>query len=392
MSRDAAAHETRIMLRTPARAALALVTAGLVTAGLAACQEGGGTISTVGKVDFVTPLAIPPLAQSTTDGSGRTVFELTAAADTTQLLPGKKTATWGFNGSYLGPTIVAERGERIDVHIHNELPEATTVHWHGMHLPAVDDGGPHQLIAAGADRSPAWTIDQPAATLWYHPHPEGMTEDQVTKGLAGMVILHDLVEDALPLPRSYGVDDIPIIVQDVRFDADNQLVTNVRGFIGPIGDQLLVNGTLGPYLDVTTTVVRLRLLNASAARVYNFSFADHRDFALIATDGGLLEAPDETDHVQLSPGERGEILVSMSPGEQVVLQSTPPDLGVGADSAYANAGTDSFDVCCSSGHPRRSPRWAPCRRAWPGSTVSTNPTRLPSAVSRWTARRSTAKT
>jgi suppressor of ftsI len=86
------------------------------------------------------------------------------------------------------------------------------------------------------------------------------------------------------------------------------------------------------------------LLNASAARVYDFTFADHRDFDLIATDGGLLTAPDTTDHLQLSPGERGEILVSMSPGERVVLQSTPPDLGVDPGSAFANAGTDSFDV------------------------------------------------
>ncbi|MEP6478605.1 MAG: multicopper oxidase domain-containing protein [Rhodoglobus sp.] len=322
----------------------AAAVAASVAVGLTGCQEGGGTISTVGTVDFATPLAIPALAESTTDAAGRRVFDLTAEAGSSQLLPGKPTATWGFNGAMLGPTIVADRGDDVVVNIHNDLPEPTTVHWHGMHLPAAMDGGPHQLIAAGDDRSPHWTIDQPAATLWYHPHPHEMTEEQVAKGLAGMVILHDPAEQSLGLPGTYGVDDIPVIVQDVRFDTNNQLVTNVRGFVGPIGDQLLVNGTLGPYLDVTTDVVRLRLLNASPARVFNFEFADARMFALVGTDGGLLEAPYQTDHIQLSPGERAEVLVSMTAGESVVLRSTPPDLGVDGGSAFANAGTDSFDV------------------------------------------------
>ena len=101
------------------------------------------------------------------------------------------TPTWGFNGAYLGPTLRATRGEQVAVDVHNALDETTTVHWHGMHLPAAMDGGPHQPIAPGETWPPTWKIDQPAATLWYHPHPHGETAEHVYRGLAGMFILDD---------------------------------------------------------------------------------------------------------------------------------------------------------------------------------------------------------
>jgi FtsP/CotA-like multicopper oxidase with cupredoxin domain len=72
---------------------------------------------------------------------------------------------------YLGPTLRARPGDSVELRVHNKLPEATTIHWHGMHLPAVADGGPHQLIEPGETWAPSWTIEQPAATLWYNPQP-----------------------------------------------------------------------------------------------------------------------------------------------------------------------------------------------------------------------------
>ena len=206
------------------------------------------------------------------------------------------------------------------------------------------DGGPHQPIEPGATWTPEWTVDQPAATLWYHPHPHGETENQVERGLAGMVILHDEQERALGLPADYGVDDIPVIVQDKRFEDDGSFGTGVRGFIGPIGDEVLVNGTIGPYLDVTTTAVRLRLLNASSARVYNFALSDGRAFELVGTDGGLLAAPAPMTGIRLSPGERAEVIVRMTAGETVTLRSTPPELGIPGVIADRNAGSDRLDV------------------------------------------------
>lgn len=302
-----------------------------------------GRVNTVGTVEFETPLAVPPLAESTVI-DGVTHFALTAASSTTEFRPGESTPTNGYNGSYLGPTIVATRGEKVEVDLHNALDATTTLHWHGMHLPATMDGGPHQSIAAGTDSVQKWTIDQPAATLWYHPHPHGETEGQVASGLAGMVILRDDEEAALDLPRTYGVDDIPLIVQDARFNGDGSFNGSSKGFAGSFGDTILVNGTVGPYLDVTTEAVRLRLLNGSTARVYDFALADGRDFDQIASDGGLLAAPLATDHVQLSPGERAEIVVRLAPGETIVLRSNAPDLGMQAMLGDRNGGADRFDV------------------------------------------------
>ena len=317
-----------------------------LTLGLSACasDQGGGIINTVDAVDFSTPLAIPPLAESTIAANGDRVFNLTADESTTEFTPGVATDTWGYNGSYLGPTLVAKQGEHVQVNVTNELDEVTTVHWHGMHLPAEMDGGPHSVIEPGALWQPEWTIDQPAATLWYHPHPHEQSEAQVEMGLAGMVILQDDEEAALNLPRTYGVDDIPVVVQDRRFDDDGQFDIGTRGYIGAIGDEVLVNGTLGPYLDVSTDVVRLRLLNGSTARTYDFGFDDGREFDLIGTDGGLVEAPVAMDGIRLSAGERAEVLVRVTPGETVTLRSNPPELGTSAAAAERNAGADTLDV------------------------------------------------
>lgn len=304
----------------------------------------GGTVeSTVGEVKFSNELKIPELATSTVDASGARHFELTPAASSTEFTAGVKTPTWGFNGSYLGPTLIAERGEQVVVDVTNTLDEATTVHWHGMHVPAAMDGGPHQMIEPGETWSPTWQIDQPAATLWYHPHPHGSTEEHVARGLAGLFIVTDPIEKALDLPRDYGVDDIPIVVQDVRFDSAGQFEYR-GGSVGSIGNEILVNGTLAPYLNVTTTVVRLRIVNASTARIYNFGFSDGRQFDQIASDGGLLEAPVATDQIRLSPGERAEVTVTMTPGESAVLQSTEPPLGSISLFGGPDGSRDQFDI------------------------------------------------
>jgi FtsP/CotA-like multicopper oxidase with cupredoxin domain len=311
--------------------------AGLLAAATLATTGACGSVDTVGEVDFARPLLIPPLAESSVDGEGRRVFDLVAQTGSRDFGTGDRTPTWGFNGDYLGPTLRARRGERVRVNVVNMLGEATSVHWHGMHLPARMDGGPHQEVRPGATWSPEWTVDQPAATLWYHPHPHGVTEEHVTRGLAGMFIV-DEGQD-VGLPRTYGRDDIPVIVQDRSFGGDGRFTNSNRG------ETILVNGTVGPYLDVTTGMVRLRLLNASTSRIYDFGLSDDRAFGLVGTDGGLLERPYALDRIRLSPGERAEIVVALTPGERVVLRSFPPDLGDNffAD-VFGGGGGDQFDV------------------------------------------------
>ena len=302
--------------------------------------------SNAGELEYENELQIPPLAEPTVDEPGRKVFDLELQEGTAELLPGKPTETWGINGPHLGPTLRAERGDEVTVNVDNTLPEPTTLHWHGMHLPADADGGPHQPIEPGESWSPSWTVDQPAASLWYHPHLMGETEDHVYRGLAGMFLIDDPEASALPLPSEYGVDDIPVIVQDKRLGDDGSLdfSQSVISPIGRLGDEILVNGTHDPYVEVSDRLVRLRLLNASTARIYNFGFADEREFDLIGTDGGLLERPERIDRIQLSVGERAEIVVALEPGEEIVLRSFEPDLGTNPFEGRFAGADDSFDV------------------------------------------------
>jgi len=303
-------------------------------------------VSNLGRVDFSQPLAIPPLLESTIDQDGRKVFDLRFEAATTELMPGIATPTWGLNGSYLAPTVRASRGDEVVMNVTNGVDESTTLHWHGMHLPGVMDGGPHQMIEPGETWQPTWQIDQPAASLWFHPHLHGETAEQVYRGAAGMFIVDDEAADALDLPDTYGVDDIPLIVQDKQFHGDGSLDTAGRPMssVGILGDEILVNGTHGSVLEATTTLVRFRVLNASNARVYDLGFTDDREFSVIATDGGLLPEPLSTRRVQVSPGERAEIVVRIDPGERAMLRSFGADLGMDFYSERFNGADDTFDI------------------------------------------------
>ncbi len=312
---------------------------GLGLAGLATVVPAGGLAAyvwtttsrtNVGRVRFERPLAVPPLLEGVRGPAGEVGLDLRLQAGVAELLPGRATPTWGANGPHLGPTIRVRRGDVVAARVRNDLPEATSLHWHGMKLPAVADGGPHSMIAPGAEWTPSWRVEQHAATLWYHPHPHGVTKEHVYRGVAGLLLVEDGAAAGL-LPETYGVDDVPVVLQDVNIADDGALDTTGIGYggidiVGLLGSDILVNGTWGPVLRVVTERVRLRVLNASNSRVYDLALADGRPFHLVGTDSGLLPAPVETDHLLLSPGERAELLVGMRPGERLVLLSRPPDL------------------------------------------------------------------
>lgn len=309
--------------------------------------------SNVGQLDFANPLNIPPIVDGTLGDDGIYGFDLALRTGTADILAGKQTPTWGVNGLFLAPTLRATRGQTVRATVRNGLPEATTIHWHGMHLPAMMDGGTHQMIEPGATWSPRWEVTQPAATLWYHPHPHGATAQHVYRGIAGLFILEDDASLAAGLPNTYGVDDVPLIVQDKLFDDDGSFLESPTGLTanfmgaaeaGLMGDTILVNGTYDPHLDVTTTLVRLRLLNGSNARSYNLGLTDERAFLLIATENGLLPEPVSLTRLPLAPGERAEIVVAFAPGDDVILRSYEPDLGTGFPNARWWGGDDVFDL------------------------------------------------
>ena len=245
-------------------------------------------------------LYIPPALTGTS-------FNLNVQQGTTVFFTGYNTPTYGINGVWMAPTLILNKGDSVTLNVNNNLPQTTTMHWHGLHVPAKWDGGPHQVIAAGGSWHPRIKVMNDAATYWYHPHGENKTEQHVSKGLAGMIIVKDPIEAALTLPRTYGVDDFPIIIQSKAFDVLRQIAIATQD-----DSTIMVNGTMQPYLNVPSQVIRLRLLNGSSMRSYLFGFSGNLAFKLIGSDDGLLDSAVSLTRLRLSPGERAEILINFS--------------------------------------------------------------------------------
>ncbi len=240
--------------------------------------------------------------------------------------------TYAYNlNKYLGPTLIFNKGSNVNITVNNQIADTTTVHWHGIHLPSKWDGGPHTPILPGTSWYPQFTVMDNAATYWYHPHLHMKTAEQAIKGAAGLIIVRDPIEAALILPRKYGVDDFPLIVQAQQYDSDNQAM--------PLGMQdstVLVNGERANYgytvyADFPAQVIRMRILNASGERAFNFGFTANKQFKIIASDGGLLDAPVNATRIRLAPGERSEILIDLNGmnGQTFHLMSYASELSMG---------------------------------------------------------------
>jgi len=270
------------------------------------------------KTDIVgnSSLPIPPLLEDKNPDPDKAEFHITAQNATKEFISGVETETMGYNGNYLGPVIRVRNGEDVSVQVENNLEdEITTIHWHGLEVDGDADGGPHSGIQPGESWTPEFTIDQPAATLWYHPHPEKNTGRQVYKGLAGLFFIEDEVSDSLGIPKDYGVNDVPLIIQDKQFNENGsfQYELGMHDVMNGLqGGTMLVNGAVDPYLEVPKGMMRLRLLNGSNASVYELHFSNNQTFYQIASDGGFLENPIEMDELILGPAERAEILVDFS--------------------------------------------------------------------------------
>lgn len=331
------------------RGILGLAAAGAVTATLVAAGGWKAALSPVLSPAHSTvsrirkPLFIPPLAEGALDADGTRVFELTAQAGETDFLGGPLTPTWGYNGSFGGPTLRAAQGERVRITVRNKLDEVTTTHWHGMMLPAQADGGPHQPIHPGKTWEAEWTIEQPAATLWYHPHNHGTTEAHVYRGLAGMFLIDDADRADSLLPHEYGTDDIPVILSDRSFTASGEFSERFRSAAGMLGDTVLVNGTISPRFEATRRETRLRILNGSTARTYRLQ-ANNGPMLLVGTDAGLLPQPEPIGSILLTPGERAEVVVTLDPGDTVMLSSLPHSLGLLHTTERSSGALDKFEI------------------------------------------------
>ena len=290
-------------------------------------------------------------------------LELTASPGSAALRPGAATDLWRYTGrvlrgpasalqeipgSYLGPVVRVKRGQRVRIHFRNRLPEPSIVHWHGLDVPERADGHPRLAVDPNADYVYDFEVVNRAGTNWYHPHPHMRTAWQAYHGLAGLVLVSDPEEDALRLPS--GEAELLFVLQDRRFDANNQLVYAGGGapmgggrgmgrgmgmgrggmqqmmetMNGWLGDQMLVSGRVQPTLDVDRRTYRVRLLNGSNARMYKLALSTGAPFTVIGGDGGLHPQPHTMRFLTLAPGQRADVLVDLSAqagGSTVELQS-----------------------------------------------------------------------
>ena len=238
----------------------------------------------------------------------------------------RRTPTYGINGPFLGPAIRVRRGETVTMHVANNVAENITMYWHGLIVPGIVDGGPHQVIKPGKWWQADIAIDQPAATLWFHPHFYPTTAGLVIKGLAGLLIVDDEETARLPLPSRWGVDDIPLIIQDRRFTPDAQFFDRINAITatnGYVGDVALVNGVRYPQARTARGWLRLRVLDASNARSYRLSTSDNRSLHVIASDGGLLASPVELNELLIHAGERFEVMVDARNGPAFDIVTLP---------------------------------------------------------------------
>ncbi len=293
---------------------------------LAGCGGGSSSSSDLSNLDESSKKLPIPTLLSGVDRGGVKHYDLTINRTKHNFFDNVQTNTYAFNEqTFLGPTILLENGDDVSINYKNNLNEPTTVHGHGMHVPAVMDGAAHQPIAVGETWSAKYRVNQEACTNWYHPHYMGKTAEHVYMGLGGLIIVEDENSKALDLPKRYGEDDIPLVLQDRIFSSSGQLdysPSRREMMQGYIGDVAITNGAIEPYVDVENKEIRFRILNGSNASVYNLGFENGKTFKQIATDNSFLEAPVSLSRVTLSPAERAEIVVDLSGdyGSSLVLK------------------------------------------------------------------------
>jgi FtsP/CotA-like multicopper oxidase with cupredoxin domain len=274
-------------------------------------------------------LPTPKLAEDLSTDPAVVEVSLTAAPAAHEYLAGRPAAVWAFNGSIPGPTIEARKGDLVIVHFRNELPEPTTIHWHGLRVPNDMDGAGRLLqpIPSGGTFEYRFVVPD-GGTFWYHPHVR--SDVQVEKGLYGAIVVSEPDEPSLDV----GAERL-LVLDDVLVDPTTGVVDESLGMRGRMmgreGNLLLVNGqpSNGAIHVVRGERVRLRLVNAANARFFKLGL-EGGTLTQIGSDGGLLAAPRTIETVLLVPGERVELLLETSAGATLTVLPYERARGAGA--------------------------------------------------------------
>jgi FtsP/CotA-like multicopper oxidase with cupredoxin domain len=276
-------------------------------------------------------LLMPAVMKNVSSAPGTVEVNLVAEVAHLALLPGHLTNAYAYNGSVPGPTLEVHEGDHVIIHFRNNLPEPTTIHWHGLHIPAAMDGSPLHPIGAGQRYDYVFTIPRgTAGTYWYHPHPDVRTGYQIAMGLYGAIIVRDAKD---PLPAS--LPEKLLVLSDNRFRSDgspdisdpNSPQGEVDQENGREGNVLLVNGQVAPTISIRSgETQRWRVVNVSAARIYRLSIPG-QTMLHVGDDGGLFEHSREVNDILLSNSERIELLIrgDRPPNTRTSLQTLPYD-------------------------------------------------------------------
>lgn len=242
-----------------------------------------------------------------------------------KLLKGPKQALQQLPNNYLGPLLNFQQGQKVRIFFKNNLREPSIIHWHGLHVPQHSDGHPMYSIETGQQFVYEFEVLNRAGTSFYHSHSHNLTAEQVYRGLAGLITVTDSEEQKLDLPS--GEFDLPLVIQDRRFDDKNQLQyahmmhERMEGFLG---DTILVNGKPDAEFAVKSRAYRFRAVNGSNSRIYKLGWDDGTPLTAIGTDACLLPKPETRPYIMLAPGERVDLWLDFSGrsvGSQLVLYS-----------------------------------------------------------------------
>jgi len=244
---------------------------------------------------------------------------------TAKLLKGPANVLQSLPNNYLGPILNFQQGQKVRIFFKNQLKQSSIIHWHGLHVPQSSDGHPMYSIDSGQQFVYEFEVLNRAGTSFYHSHSHNLTAEQVYMGLAGLITVTDPDEQKLELPS--GEFDLPLVIQDRRFNDKNQLQyvhimhERMEGFLG---DTILVNGKPDVEFKVKSRAYRIRAVNGSNSRIYKLGWDDGTPLTAIGTDACVLPRPETRPYIMLAPGERVDLWLDFSGravGSKLVLYS-----------------------------------------------------------------------
>lgn len=264
---------------------------------------------------------VEPIALRSSGGSLRVHL---SAAEGPVRIAGRDAMVLTYNGGLPGPTLSVKPGDLLQVALDNQLNATTNLHLHGLHV-SPDGNSDNVFLSIGPGDSFDYEYripeNHPPGVYWYHPHHHGTVAGQVFGGLYGAII----VEDKIPIPVTA---ERVLVISDISIDGSGRIPAPSRmdGMMGREGSMVLVNGQLSPHITSAPNArERWRIVNACASRYLKLRL-DGQTMQLLGIDSGRFEHPRVIDEVLLLPGNRADLLVTMT-SAQSVLRALPVDRG-----------------------------------------------------------------